>query len=181
MSVIESISAGGVVIPPLIIIKGVVIQSRWFSDIENNDVAIGVSDSGYSNDLLCFQWLQHWVRLRRRSQMEDTAFLLWMDTNLIYLFNFFGTVSFIKLLFFDFQLTQRTSFHLWMWSSFSSGSIGILKLLIEQCVRALVILIDKHSSLILNQLKRTAQSVPSYEQEISALMRFSTKEKCLQY
>jgi hypothetical protein len=62
ITVVESISAAGAVIPPLIIIKGVVIQTRWFTDIADNDIAIGVSDSGYSNDILCFQWLQHWAR-----------------------------------------------------------------------------------------------------------------------
>ena len=68
VTVVESISADGVVIPPLIIIKGVVIQTRWFADIKDDDIAIGVSDSGYTNDILCFQWLQHWARLSRRPQ-----------------------------------------------------------------------------------------------------------------
>jgi hypothetical protein len=59
VSIVEAISAGGTVIAPLIIIKGAIIQARWFADIQDNDIAIGVSDSGYSNDILSFQWLQH--------------------------------------------------------------------------------------------------------------------------
>ena len=59
VTIIEAISAGGVVIPPLIIIKGKVILHRWFADIMDDDYLIGVSDSGYSNDVLFFQWLQH--------------------------------------------------------------------------------------------------------------------------
>jgi len=54
ISVVESISADGMVIAPLIIVKGLIIQARWFADIQNSDIAIGVSDSGYSNDLLSF-------------------------------------------------------------------------------------------------------------------------------
>ena len=47
ITVVKSISAGSVIIPPLIIIKGVVIQTRWFADIKDNNIVIGVSDSGY--------------------------------------------------------------------------------------------------------------------------------------
>jgi hypothetical protein len=59
ISVVEAISAGCATIAPLIIIKGVIIQTRWFHDLKDGDIAIGVSDSGYSNDILSFQWLQH--------------------------------------------------------------------------------------------------------------------------
>ena len=54
VTIVEAISAGGVVIPPLIIIKGKVILHRWFADIMDDDYLIGVSDSGYSNDVLFF-------------------------------------------------------------------------------------------------------------------------------
>jgi len=78
VSIIESISAAGTVIAPLIIVKGVVIQARWFADIKDGDIAIGVSESGYSNDVLSFQWLQHWNRLSKRTQ-QGTHRLLIMD------------------------------------------------------------------------------------------------------
>ena len=54
VTVVEAISAGGVVIPPLIIIKGKVILHKWFADIMDDDYLIGVSDSGYLNDVLFF-------------------------------------------------------------------------------------------------------------------------------
>jgi hypothetical protein len=57
ISVVKAISADSVTIAPLIIIKGAVIQARWFSDLQDGDIAVGVSDSSYSNDLLSFQWL----------------------------------------------------------------------------------------------------------------------------
>ena len=54
VTIIKVISAGGVVIPPLIIIKGKLILYRWFADIMDDDYLIRVSDSGYSNDVLFF-------------------------------------------------------------------------------------------------------------------------------
>jgi hypothetical protein len=41
VSIIRSIPADGVVISPLIIIKRVVIQYRWFVDIRDSDIATG--------------------------------------------------------------------------------------------------------------------------------------------
>ena len=55
ITVIEAISAGGVTIEPFIIIKGIIIQLRWFTDLKSRDIAIGVSESNYSNDELSFQ------------------------------------------------------------------------------------------------------------------------------
>lgn len=78
VTVVESISAGGADIPPLIIVKGVVIQARWFTEITDDNIAIGVSESGYTNDILCFQWLQHWNRLSKRTQ-KGTYRLLIID------------------------------------------------------------------------------------------------------
>ncbi len=42
--------------------KGVIILKRWFAELppELNNLLIGTSDSGYLNDTLFFQWLQHW-------------------------------------------------------------------------------------------------------------------------
>lgn len=78
ITVVEAISAGGVDIQPMIIVKGVVIQARWFAEIKASDIAIGVSESGYTNDILCFQWLMHWNRLSKASQ-KGTWRLLILD------------------------------------------------------------------------------------------------------
>jgi len=42
--------------------KGVIILKRWFAEVppELDNLLVGTSDSGYSNDTLFFQWLQHW-------------------------------------------------------------------------------------------------------------------------
>ena len=76
ISVVECISAGGTVIAPMIIIKGAVVQARWFVDLQNGDIAIGVSDSGYSNDILSFQWLQYWNRLSKKTQRGTYRLLI---------------------------------------------------------------------------------------------------------
>ena len=65
-------------IAPMIIIKGAVVQARWFADLQNGDIAIGVSDLGYSNDILSFQWLQYWNWLSKKIQ-RGTYHLLIID------------------------------------------------------------------------------------------------------
>ena len=61
-TIIESVSAAGNSIPPLVIMKGVIILKRWFAELppELDNLLVGTSDSGYSNDTLFFQWLQYW-------------------------------------------------------------------------------------------------------------------------
>ena len=76
VSIVECIFANGTVIAPLIIIKGAVIQARWFADLQDGDIAIGVSESGYSNDILSFQWLQHWDRLSKKTQQGEYCLLI---------------------------------------------------------------------------------------------------------
>ena len=48
-------------IPPLVIMKGVIILKRWFTELppELDNLLVGTLDSGYSNDTLFFQWLQY--------------------------------------------------------------------------------------------------------------------------
>ena len=54
ITVVEAVSASRATISPLIIIKGVVIQKRWFTEIRDNHLAIITLDLGYSNDVLSF-------------------------------------------------------------------------------------------------------------------------------
>ena len=70
ITVVECISASGQSIAPLVITKGVVIQERWFTELESGDIAIGVSESGYSNDTLSFLWLQHFDHLSKPENDE---------------------------------------------------------------------------------------------------------------
>ena len=56
VTVVEAISGDGYVLPPMVILKGVLLQERWFTTTNiGDDYLIAVSDTGYSNDVLCFQ------------------------------------------------------------------------------------------------------------------------------
>src|SRR6266480_3516204 len=77
-TIIESVSAAGTCIPPMAIMKGVVILKRWFAELppELDNLLVGMSDSGYSNDTLFFQWLQHWEHFTRISRRGKYRMLL---------------------------------------------------------------------------------------------------------
>ncbi len=77
-TIIESVSAAGRFIPPLVIIKGVIILKRWFAELppELSNLLVSTSDSGYSNDTLFFQWLQHWEHFTRISARGEYHLLL---------------------------------------------------------------------------------------------------------
>ena len=77
-TIIKSVSAAGTCIPPMAIMKGVVILKRWFAELppELDNLLVGTSDSGYSNDTLFFQWLQHWEHFTRISRRGKYRMLL---------------------------------------------------------------------------------------------------------
>lgn len=65
VTIIEAISAGGEVAPPFIILPGAIHQSRWYEYTDlHDDTTIGVSETGFSNDILGFQWM---VAFHRRT------------------------------------------------------------------------------------------------------------------
>jgi hypothetical protein len=66
VTVVEAISTDGHYIPPFLIFEGKCILAGWFDVYDKPDYMIGVSDSGYINDLLAFQWIQHFDRHTRR-------------------------------------------------------------------------------------------------------------------
>ena len=56
---VECISAGGEAIPPMVIMQGKIMLEKHFNNSLNNETLIAVSESGYSNDVLGYQWLMH--------------------------------------------------------------------------------------------------------------------------
>lgn len=56
VTVVEAVSTDGFSTPPLIILNARQLQNRWFEDLI--DERIAVTDSGYINDLLAYQWIQ---------------------------------------------------------------------------------------------------------------------------
>jgi hypothetical protein len=57
---IEAISTAGDVIPPMLILKVTQHLFQWYTHTEIlGDYLLGVSDTGYSNDELALDWIQH--------------------------------------------------------------------------------------------------------------------------
>lgn len=75
-TVVEAISADGHFIPPFIIFPGKCILAGWFDVCDEPDYIIGVSDSGYINDILAFQWIQHFEHHTRRRMLGVKRLLL---------------------------------------------------------------------------------------------------------
>lgn len=81
---IEAISAGGSYIPAFLILSGQRHMGNWYRTPElEEDTKIILSDSGYSNDEISFQWLQHfeeWTKIRKRGgRTESPIRLLILD------------------------------------------------------------------------------------------------------
>ena len=66
----QTISSGGMQIPPMLILSGELTPEKWFP--ENNldgDILLSISLTGYSNDELALKWLQYFERHSRKTQM----------------------------------------------------------------------------------------------------------------
>jgi hypothetical protein len=63
VTVVEAISTDGFSTPPLIILNAQQLQNRRFENL--HDECIAVTDSGYINDLLAYQWIQHFEKSTR--------------------------------------------------------------------------------------------------------------------
>jgi hypothetical protein len=62
VTVVESISADGKAIPPLVIVPGRNIMVSWFSENMTEAEVVTVSPSGYTNEGICMQWLDHFIQ-----------------------------------------------------------------------------------------------------------------------
>jgi len=61
VTVVECIFADGKAIPPLIIVKGVMLIASWFNEKMTGYELVSVSDSGYTNEGICIVWLDHFI------------------------------------------------------------------------------------------------------------------------
>ena len=59
VTVVECVSGDGNVLPPMFILTGSIILAAWFENSLHDDVAVAVSDSGYSNDDISLAWVKH--------------------------------------------------------------------------------------------------------------------------
>jgi hypothetical protein len=78
VTTIETINAAGWALPPMIIFAGKVHQSIWYQDIPP-DWVIGLSENGWTNDELGFQWLQEVFEKHTASRTIGRYRLLILD------------------------------------------------------------------------------------------------------
>ena len=65
----EVISGDGHVLPPMVILPGIMHMEDWTSNTGlEDDVLMAVSETGYSNDMLCLGWLKHFEKFSRWRQ-----------------------------------------------------------------------------------------------------------------
>ena len=77
VTVCEAISGDGAVLPPMIIVPGVIHQQSWYTatSIPGNYL-IGTSETGYTNYSLTMDWLAHFERSSARRQVGTHRLLL---------------------------------------------------------------------------------------------------------
>lgn len=76
ITVIEAVSATGKVTPPVLIIPGKVHMESWYHESLTGAETILLSESGYTNDELAMEWLQHFIRHTGSSRDLDPKILL---------------------------------------------------------------------------------------------------------
>ena len=62
LTVVESISADGKAIPPVVIVPGISIMVAWFHENMTGHEVITVSSTGYTNEQICMVWLDHFIK-----------------------------------------------------------------------------------------------------------------------
>ena len=59
---VECIGSAGETIPPMLLISGVNILHKWCQHNDLDDeIRIGTTETGYSNDDTALEWLQHFI------------------------------------------------------------------------------------------------------------------------
>ena len=72
---IETVSGSGSVIPVFLILPGVIHQARWYEEVEDG-TAIALSDSGYANDEISFEYIKHFETHTRRGASGNWRLLI---------------------------------------------------------------------------------------------------------
>jgi len=65
ITVLECVSAGGRSIAPFIIMKGEILMDKHVQNQLSDDVIIGTTLTGFTNDVRSYQWLQHFDKHTR--------------------------------------------------------------------------------------------------------------------
>ena len=80
-TVVESISAIGQVIEPMVILEGKHLLRKWFEDANHvasftDKTLVAVNETGYMNDLLAVEFMKHFERLTRPKKPHQYRLLL---------------------------------------------------------------------------------------------------------
>jgi hypothetical protein len=62
LTIIESVSANGRAIPPTVIVPGWKHMENWFSAHMTGHELITLSPTGYTNEGICLEWLDHFIK-----------------------------------------------------------------------------------------------------------------------
>jgi DDE superfamily endonuclease len=65
ITVLECISGGGESIAPFILMKGEILMEKHFMNRLDNNIMIGATLTGFTNDVRTYQWLQHFDKLTK--------------------------------------------------------------------------------------------------------------------
>ncbi|KFZ13517.1 hypothetical protein V501_03673 [Pseudogymnoascus sp. VKM F-4519 (FW-2642)] len=76
VTVVEAVSASGKVIPPVLIIQGKTHMESWYHINLHGTERMMLSDSGYINDELAMEWLQHFIDHTGSSRDSEPKVLL---------------------------------------------------------------------------------------------------------
>jgi hypothetical protein len=77
VTVIECVSAGQDVIPPMVILAGKNVLEVWVTNTDlPGNFSLAVSDSGYANDELSLRWLEHFEHHSALRQQGEYRLLI---------------------------------------------------------------------------------------------------------
>ena len=76
ITVIEAVLVNGKVTPPILIILGKMHMESWYHESLSGTERILLSESGYTNDQLAMEWLQHFIYHTGSSRDSDPKVLL---------------------------------------------------------------------------------------------------------
>ena len=80
VTIVEAVSASGQVIPPVLIIQGKTHMEAWYHENLHGPERMMLSDSGYINDQLAIEWLQHFI-LHTGSSKDSEPKVLLLDSH----------------------------------------------------------------------------------------------------
>jgi len=77
VTVMETVGGDGSVLPPLVIIPGALHMEDWYTKTNlPDDFLLGVSETGYTNDMLAMDWLVHFEHFSDRRRVGAWRLLL---------------------------------------------------------------------------------------------------------